>query len=161
MAIEFELLSVVPYQADGQFGHRFTLRIALHERDGARLNWIERTDRPYVPGMQPDTWTDMFQLSHGQSMVFTDWNQTAGESGEVTVTFIDPPSMRMEPYAQRTLQFWIVVLDGDGEDWAVWEGTQTLSCSDTGAIVTQTLVQTANTNGDDGDPPYPEGFAPY
>lgn len=161
MAIEFELLSVVPYQADGQFGHRFTLRIALHERDGARLNWIERTDRPYVPGMQPDTWTDMFQLSHGQSMVFTDWNQTAGESGEVTVTFIDPPSMRMEPYAQRTLQFWIVVLDGEGEDWAVWEGTQTLSCSDTGAIVTQTLVQTANTNGDDGDPPYPEGFAPY
>ena len=161
MSIEFQLLNVQPYQADGQFGHRFTLRIALEERDNARLNWIERTDRPYVEGMPPDTWTDMFQLVHGQSAVFNGWNQSQDGSGAVTVDFLDPPSMRMEPYAQRSLEFWIVVLDGNGEDWAVWQGVQELACTDTGAISTQSLEQTSNTSGDDGDPPYPEGFAPY
>lgn len=161
MAIEFELLSVEPYQADGQFGHRFTLRIALEERDNARLNWIERSDRPYVAGMEPDTWTDLYQLVHGQSTVFNGWNESQDDSGAVTVSFVDPPSMRMEPYARRTLQFWIVVLDGNGDDWAVWQGSQELACTGTGAISTQTLAQTSSQSGDDGDPPYPEDFSPY
>ncbi|WP_147300697.1 hypothetical protein [Lysobacter silvisoli] len=161
MPIAFELVSVVPYREDGQFGHRFTLRLALEERDNARLNWIERTDRPYVEGMEPDTWTDLFQLVHGQSRVFNGWNESQDDSGATLVTFVDPPSIREEPYARRTLQFWIVALDGNGEDWAVWQGIQQLACSDTGAIVTQTLEQTGRDHGDDGEPPYPEGFSPY
>ena len=161
MTMEFQLTSVQPYQADGQFGQTFNLRITLPERDGARLNWLECTNRPYVPGMAYDTWTDMFALVGGQSSVFDNWEDTNADSGEVTINFVDPPSIRMEPGAQRTLHFWVVVLDGGGEDWAVWQAIQTLACDASGAIVTQSLVRTSNTYGDDGEPPYPPGFSPY
>lgn len=161
MTIEFQLKSVKPYQANGQFGQTFTLGITLQERDGARLNWLECTNRPYMAGMAQNTWTDMFKLVGGQSSVFDGWNDTDADSGKVTVDFVDPPSIRMEPGAQRTLQFWIVVLDGVGLEWAVWRGLQTLACDAAGAITTMSLVRIQSISGNNGEPPYPPGFLPY
>jgi len=114
--VNVQLENVQPYSADGQFGHRFTLRLAIPQRSGARLNWIERTDRPYVAGMAPDTWTDRYRLIGDKSQVFADWIASEDDEGAVVVTVVDLPSIQQQPYARRTLDFYVVVLDGNGAE---------------------------------------------
>lgn len=92
--VTVQLERVQAYAADGQFGHRFTLRLAIPQRSGARLNWIERTGRPCVAGMAPDTWTDLYRLIGDTSQVFADWIASEDDEGPVVVTVVDPPSIQ-------------------------------------------------------------------
>lgn len=166
MPVSIELLEATNYEEDGQFGHRIQLQVVVPGRDGARLDWLERTDRPYVDGMPADTWVNMLRLAP-ESRVFEPWQDSEGETGQATLVFDDPPSIHRAPNAARTLDFWIVVLDGeDGEgegceSWGVWQARQTLRCDADGQIVEQLFVITDDRAGSDGDPPYPPDYRPY
>ena len=165
MPVSIELMEAVEYAEDGQFGHRIQLRVTVPNRTGARLNWLERTNRPYVEGMPVDGWVDMYRLAP-ESNVFEPWVQSEGEEGQATVLFMDPPSIRQVANAQRTLDFWIVVLDGEEygegtECWGLFQARQTLQCDAHGRIVEQVFVITGDQAGEDSDPPYPPDWRPY
>lgn len=166
MPVNIELLEAINYEEDGQFGHRIQLQVVVPNRDGARLDWLERTNRPYVEGMPAGEWVNMLRLAP-ESLVFEPWQDSEGETGQATLVFHDPPSIRREPNAMRVLDFWIVALDGEdeegdgGEGWAVWQARQTLRCDGEGRIVEQFFVITDDRAGSDGDPPYPKGYRPY
>ncbi len=166
MPVSIELMEAMNYAEGGQFGHRIQLQVSVPNRGDARLNWLERTNKPYVEGMPVDAWVDMYRLQP-TSAVFAPWVESEGEEGQVTLMFTDPPSIRQVANAQRTLDFWIVVLDGiDGEGgggdaWGLFQARQTLRCDAHGAIVEQVFVITGDQAGSDSDPPYPPGWRPY
>jgi hypothetical protein len=102
-------LGFSPYEDDLQFGHEFTIRIGL--RAAAGMEWWESTDRPYLAGQAPNTWTDMYAINP-DSNVFGDWAE-AGAYREIT--FIDPPSIRKEAGNDRTLSFRLFFAGDDDE----------------------------------------------
>ncbi len=165
MPVSIELMEAMDYAEAGQFGHRLQIQVTVPNRESARLDWLERSNRPCVEGMPVDAWVDMYRLAP-HSNVFAPWVQSEGEEGQATVVFLDPPSIRQAPNAKRTLEFWIVVLDGtDGEGrggnaWGLFQARQTLRCDAHGAIVEQFFVITGDLAGEDSDPPYPPGWRP-
>jgi hypothetical protein len=165
MPLQFHFEDLGPHHGvdEGLVGHRLRLRIVLRHRHGARLHWIERCDRPYDEDMPADTWVDMFRIAGGRSPIFAQWLDTATDEGRIEVDFDALATMRLAPNAQRTLQWWVVAVDGEDENgderaWAVWRGEQRLRCDEHGRPIEQRLVQIGSRYGDDGDPPYPDGF---
>ena len=98
-----------------RMGHSFDTTFALSypasgPSGSCTLEWWERTNVPYVPGMAANTWTDMFQLLGGAS--FGSWNSRREECATSSpVVDTDPPSLARTPgrTVTRTLEFRIVV----------------------------------------------------
>ncbi|MGJ7904695.1 hypothetical protein [Lysobacter sp. 1R34A] len=166
MSLQFHFEDIGPHHDvdEGRIGHRFRLRIVFDRREGARLHWIERCDRPYDEDMPADTWVDMFRIAGGRSSLFTQWLSTATDEGriELDFDFDDRFSMRLAPNARRCLEWWVIAIDGEDRAgqraWAVWQGVQRLHCDDQGRVVQHRLVQIDSLCGGEGYPPYPDGF---
>ena len=167
MSLQFHFEDIGPHRAidEGRIGHRLHLRIALGRREGARLHWLERCDRPYDEDMPADTWVDMFRIAGGRSAIFAQWFGTATNAGRIELDFDALATIRLAPDARRTLELWVVAVDGEDEDgderaWAVWRGEQRLRCDGQGKTLEHSLVQIDSLHGREGDPPYPDGFLP-
>lgn len=83
-------------------------------KDRCTLEWWEKTNVPYTPGMSPNTWTDMHALLP-TSPTFNPWNNRAEPCpGNNTVTIPDPPALgkRAGRTVTRTLEFRIVAKSG-------------------------------------------------
>ena len=165
MAVYIELKQAQNYQEDGCFGHRIALQAVVSNRNGARLHWLQRSDRASGPDMPAGTWVDLYRLAP-QSPLFEAWQDSAGESGLVQAELPEVVSIRCEANAERVLDLWVVLIDGvdadggsDG-DWAVMQARQTLKCDAGGTIVEQFFLITGDEVGVDGDPPYPPGYSP-
>ncbi|MGO1069932.1 hypothetical protein [Lysobacter sp. CA199] len=168
MSMQFKFEDYGPHREDGRFGHHFSLRIVVGERRGARLAWFERCDRPYDPDMPMDTWVDMHQLIGARSPLYAQWLETTVDSGRVEIDFDHAPTMREEPYAQRNLEWCVVVVDGDEDqaeddprEWAMWRGMQHLVCDGEGRAIEQTLRPIASLHGSSAQPPSPDEFPHY
>ena len=119
--------TVTPYRDALQFGHSFTIDLALVAPDS--LHWLERTAQPYVEGMKANEWTNMYNLVGAESDVFADW----GESGERRrMVFVDPPSIRKTPNNARTLEFYLHFV-GEGNAIVI-QARQDLATDDVGNI---------------------------
>lgn len=165
MAVYIELMQAQNYQENGRFGHAIELQAVVSNRKGARLHWLQRSDRASGPDLPADTWVDLYRLAP-QSPLFEAWQKSDGESGLATVPLPEVASIRCEADAERVLDFWVVAIDGvdatgasDG-DWAVMQARQTLRCDAGGSIVEQFFLITGDEVGVDGNPPYPPGFSP-
>lgn len=98
-----------------RMGHSFDTTFGLsHPASGpsgsCTLEWWEKTNVPYRPGMPANTWTDMYKLMGGAS--FDSWNKRQEECATSTaVVDTDPPSLGRTPgrTVTRTLEFRIVV----------------------------------------------------
>jgi len=101
-----------------RIGHTFKVVIEVEGIAELSLEWYEKTDKPYHPKMEPDKWSDMFQLDEA-SAVFKPWtNHVLWVPKEpATFTLEDPPSIVSEDSGQasaRTLSFDIRVRDRVG-----------------------------------------------
>ncbi|GAA2623928.1 eCIS core domain-containing protein [Paractinoplanes durhamensis] len=103
-------------------GHSFDLEIKMARAAGPKpgpectLEWWEKTNVPAIPGMNPNTWTEMFQL-YPQSPTFAPWhNRSTACGGTSTVTINDPPGLGKRPgrTVTRTLEFDLRVKSGPG-----------------------------------------------
>ncbi|MEH6416230.1 hypothetical protein [Pseudomonas sp. CGJS7] len=168
MPMQFHFQDRGPHRQDGHFGHRFDLRIVFGQRRGAQLAWFERCDRPYDPDMPQDTWVDMHLLLGARSPLFAQWLETTVDSGRVEIDFDHWAAMRQEPYAQRSLEWCVVAVDGDEDaeddghrEWAMWRGVQQLSCDSEGRVVDQSMRTIDSLHGRSGQPPSPDQFPHY
>ncbi len=92
-------------------GHSFDTNMGLSypasgPSGSCTLEWWEKTNVPYTPGMSPNTWTDMYQLLGGAS--FDSWNNRREECATSSlVKDTDPPSLGKTPgrTVTRTLEF--------------------------------------------------------
>ena len=83
--------------------------------DSCRLEWWERTNVPYVPGMTANVWTDMTQ-NPSTSGSFTSWAARKEPCpGKEVIVDTDPPSLGKTPgrTVTRTLEFRIRVISSD------------------------------------------------
>jgi hypothetical protein len=106
-------------------GHSFDLVIDMNFAAGTggtadcTIEWWEKTDVPYTPAMQADTWTDMYSL-FPTSVTFGPWNSRTVPcpgGGALTVTIVDIPSLGALPPGSsqsRTLKFRIMIKSGGG-----------------------------------------------
>lgn len=87
-------------------GHEFTVSIQLSDIRNCVLQWWEKTDQPYVEGMPPGVWCDMFEL-HPRSEVFAPWNFNASvvPVGHVEFELRDPPGIMADETSERVLLF--------------------------------------------------------
>lgn len=168
MPMQFHFEDRGPHHGEERVGHHFLLSIVLGQRRGARLAWFERTDRPDSANPQQDTWLDLHPLHGGSAPLYQQWLETAGDKGRVEIDFHAFPSMRREPYAQRTLEWCVVVVDGEDEneddgarDWAMWRGVQRLSCDALGNAVGQSLTAYPAQHGRSDQPPHPDDWPHY
>lgn len=168
MPMQFHFEDRGPHHDDERIGHHFSLRIVLGQRRGARLAWFERTDRPAHMDLPQDTWVDLHALYPGTDALYQQWFETTVDSGRVEIDFDALPAMRREPYAQRTLEWCVVVVDGEdtGEDdeardWAMWRGVQRLSCDAHGEVVEQVLRSNPPQHGRSDQPPHPDDCPHY
>lgn len=95
-------------------GHEFRVLIKVSDIRNCVLQWWEKTDQPYVEGMRPNVWCDMFAL-HPRSEVFAPWNyhvQTV-PLGEVEIELPDPPGVMADETSQRQLLFEIRVQENN------------------------------------------------
>jgi hypothetical protein len=96
-------------------GHSFDTNMGLSypasgPSGSCTLEWWEKTNVPYTPGMSPNTWTNMYQLLGGAS--FERWNNRREECATSSVVKdTDPPSLGKTPgrTVTRTLDFRIVI----------------------------------------------------
>jgi phage FluMu protein Com len=96
-------------------GHSFDTNMGLSypasgPSGSCTLEWWEKTNVPYTPGMSPDTWTNMYQLLGGAS--FERWNNRREECATSSVVKdTDPPSLGKTPgrTVTRTLEFRVVI----------------------------------------------------
>lgn len=168
MPMQFHFHDHGPHREDGRIGNHFSLRIVVGERRGAQLAWFERCDRPYDAEMPQDTWVDMHQVLGARSPLFGQWLETTVDGGRVEIDFDHWAAMRAEPYAQRTLEWCVVVAAGeddeedDGErEWAIWRGVQHLACDGEGQAIDESLRQIASLHGRSDRPPTPDDLPHY
>ncbi|MGH8079730.1 MAG: hypothetical protein ACREP7_04070 [Lysobacter sp.] len=169
MPMQFHFQDHGPYAEDEHFGHRFSLRIVLAQRRGARLVWFERCDRPYDPDMPQDTWVDMHALAGARLPVFAQWLETTLDGGRVEIDFDHRAAMHQAPYAQRTLEWCVVMVDGEDDDadedgqreWSMWRGVQQLSCDGEGHVLAASLRSLGLLHGRSDQPPRPDELPHY
>lgn len=99
-----------------RMGHNFDVNMALSypasgPSGSCTLEWWEKTNVPYHPGMSPNTWTNMFALVPG-SPTFAPWkNRGTDCATSAPVTITDVPSLGRSAgrTVTRTLEFRIVI----------------------------------------------------
>ncbi|HEX5104217.1 MAG TPA: hypothetical protein VFV87_10425 [Pirellulaceae bacterium] len=88
-------------------GHQFVVEILAEDIGNCRLQWWEKTERPYTPGMLPGVWCDLFAL-HPQSDVFAPWRGHVS-MGPAEIQLHDPPGIMVSDCQFRELCFEIRV----------------------------------------------------
>ena len=90
-------------------GHEFTVAIKALDIGNCRLQWWEKTDHPYVAGMLPGVWCDLYSL-HPHSGVFAPWRGHVS-MGPAQISLFDPPGIMVNEttYQERELCFEIRV----------------------------------------------------
>ncbi|WP_363799931.1 hypothetical protein ABU614_07835 [Lysobacter firmicutimachus] len=167
MPFQFHFENLHALHEEGRIGHEFRLRLAFAHREGARLHWIERSDRPYDEDMLAGRWVDMHAVAGARLATFLPWLETSAASGAVELDFVHRVGLRRRPLAQRRLEWWVLALDGpdpddpddEERDWALWCGEQRLQCDGAGIAIAHDLEEVERRHGR-GRPPYPPGFAP-
>jgi len=102
-----------------RMGHNFNVNFGLtYPASGpsgsCTLEWWEKTNVPYVAGMDPNKWTNMFALVPTSS-TFAPWvkrPETCGSSSPITITDIPSLGRTAGRTVARTLEFRIVVNSG-------------------------------------------------
>lgn len=166
MPFQFHFEDPHALHEDGSIGHRFRLRLNFAQREGARLHWIERCDRPYDEDMLADRWVDMHAVAGARLATFLPWLETSAASGPAELDFVHRAALRRRPGVRRRLEWWVLAMDGpdpdeadeEERDWALWCGEQRLQCGDDGLAIVHDLDQIECRHGR-GAPPYPAGFA--
>jgi hypothetical protein len=169
MPMQFHFTDLSLHHDEAQVGHRFTLRVGLSQRRGARLAWFERSDRHDNRDIPQDTWVDMHRLFGADWPVFQPWLETSVDGGRTELEFPALSCMPLQPYARRTLEWCVVVVDGEDEqgaddgtrEWAMWRGVQELACDGEGRVFTHTLSPVQPLHGRSDQPPHPDDCPQY
>jgi hypothetical protein len=108
--------NITQIDTTARMGHSFDLTIAMDRPASGPggecvLEWWEKTNVPYTPGMPANTWTDMFALLP-TSPTLAPWvNRSRDCASSTAVLITDPPSLgkRAGRTVTRTLEFRLVV----------------------------------------------------
>lgn len=156
------------------FGYEFKLEISFPGRQGARLYWLEKVSQtglgpPESKCPEPSkaaTWQNVYALDgglEGGCPTFAGWRATKNNRGGVRMDLPDRALIQLKPSVQRTLEYWVVVVDGDTLHWGLWKATEFLKTTDKGLPVLPPVSffrAEGPQYGDDGALPFPEGFDP-
>jgi hypothetical protein len=110
-----------PQMGPNLAGHIFTTKVKMsYKGSGAKsscaLEWWEKTDRPYLLVLQPNTWTNL--AGNPQAKSIGNWKTERKEPcpGQDAFNMVDSPGLGLSPgmNATRTLEFRIGINSGSG-----------------------------------------------
>jgi hypothetical protein len=95
------------------------VNVKLFDIRNCVLEWWEKTDQPYVTGMTPNVWCDMYRLAPN-SDVFQQWNfqLRCVPLGQSDFVINDPPGIMTDETESRTLLFEIRVKENNPGGYA-------------------------------------------